>query len=285
MASNDEENQPLLTSGSVQVSSVEESFQSQNEEPPPYRSFEDKGHELEPPPYTWSHEGPLTPTPSEGSSTGNSLIPHINCRVCQTMLSVEGKMHLHVIKCNACNEATPIRPAPPGKKYVRCPCNCLLICKVTSLRIVCPRQNCKRVITLEPVQSGVNYSAYNSRNPTRRITCGHCNAQFLCVRPGDGCDKCPHCDRLSSFGPTYRKRRIQIYLFLSIIFLIVAISINVSTLLCKYDEGKKPQSEIIGFPILWAALYLISVLLFTCSLKYSCMTVSHIERPQLQYGT
>lgn len=73
----------------------------------------------------------------------------------------------------------PIRNAPPGKKYVRCPCNCLLICKSSSQRVACPRPNCKRIINLAP-------SPVTPPVPTMpgmcRVTCGHCHDTFLVSR-------------------------------------------------------------------------------------------------------
>jgi len=31
------------------------------------------------------------------------------------MIDISGKREQHVVKCGTCNEATPIRHAPPGK--------------------------------------------------------------------------------------------------------------------------------------------------------------------------
>uniref|UniRef100_A0A1B0DLH2 Phosphatidylinositol-4,5-bisphosphate 4-phosphatase n=1 Tax=Phlebotomus papatasi TaxID=29031 RepID=A0A1B0DLH2_PHLPP len=114
--------------------------------------------------------GELPPTFQAGA------VPMVTCRVCQCMIDITFKRDQHVVKCTQCSEATPIRNAPPGKKYVRCPCNCLLICKSSSQRIACPRPNCKRIINLAP--SPVT-PPVPSMPGMCRVTCGHCSDTFL----------------------------------------------------------------------------------------------------------
>ncbi|VDM19747.1 unnamed protein product [Wuchereria bancrofti] len=133
----------------------------------------------------------------------------------------------HVVKCNQCNEATPIRAAPPGKKYVRCPCNCLLLCKAASNRIACPRVNCKRVITLggsAPVGTAVR-----APTGTCRVLCAHCQEIFMFNTLNVTVAKCPHCQKISSVGRDYARNRAVFFIVCSLLFLIATLGLMIGT--------------------------------------------------------
>ncbi|MBN3279579.1 PP4P2 phosphatase, partial [Polyodon spathula] len=143
-----------------------------------------------PPPYT------AVASPEAGG------VPVINCRVCQSLINLDGKLHQHVVKCTVCNEATPIKNPPTGKKYVRCPCNCLLICKDTSRRIGCPRPHCRRIINLSPVMVIPEEQPAQPALPVQpegtRVVCGHCGNTFLWMELRfNTLAKCPHCKKIT----------------------------------------------------------------------------------------
>lgn len=62
----------------------------------------------------------------------------------------------------------PVRPPPPGKKYIRCKCNCLMICKAEARRVMCPREYwyVNRLAVMETVVSNINDAGddYNSNS-------------------------------------------------------------------------------------------------------------------------
>lgn len=211
--------------------------------------------------------GEPPPPYSPQGSPDSSSAPVISCRVCQSAISVEGKTHQHVVKCSICNEATPIKNAPVGKKYVRCPCNCLLICKVTSQRIACPRPYCKRVINLGPVHIGRDSPEPQHQPVGVRIICGHCSNTFLWTEFSDRTlARCPHCRKVSSIGRRYPRRRSLLCFMLFVVFAASTAGLMVGTW--------HPAQESKGIYVSWVLLILLLLFTLARAIYWRCLKIS-----------
>ncbi|CAC5396449.1 TMEM55 [Mytilus coruscus] len=191
---------------------------------------------------------PIAPNELPPPYTPQGGLPMINCKVCQALINIEGKTNQHVIKCTVCNEATPIKAAPPGKQYVRCPCNCLLICRSGAAKIACPRQQCKRIIHLGNPVPMVTVRAPGSA----RFVCAYCTQVFVFNQGSALLARCPYCRRVSTAGNSSVRVRAWIYLIAGLIFLGAGIGVTVGT----YELA----SETGGIYVAWIGAFISGVL-------------------------
>ncbi|XP_028259967.1 type I phosphatidylinositol 4,5-bisphosphate 4-phosphatase-A-like [Parambassis ranga] len=180
-------------------------------------------HEQRPPPYS--------PLPADGSSW-------VKCGVCPSKIYLDAQSNQHLVKCPTCTEATPVKNPPAGKKYIRCPCNCLLICKATSQRVACPRPSCKRIIDLGAAGFGSNVVSAALQPGGFRVKCGHCSQIFLWNdTTNTKRARCPHCRKVSFVGGRYPWRRFVYFFMFGLFFAVLTAIIAGSTWSEARDNG------------------------------------------------
>nr|XP_023857839.1 type I phosphatidylinositol 4,5-bisphosphate 4-phosphatase-A [Salvelinus alpinus] len=200
----------------------------------------------DPPPYS-----PLT-SPESGSA------PVISCRVCQSLISVEGKLHQHVVKCGVCNEATVANLFSVYCLHVHLGC----ISNVHFSVIVLPS---KRIINLGPVHPGP--ASPEPQPAGARVSCGHCNNTFLWTEFTDRTlARCPHCRKVSSIGQRYPRRRSLWCVLLCLLFSISTAGLVAGTWVKAQAYG--------GIYASWAMLILLVLLTLGRALYWACMPVS-----------
>lgn len=230
------------------------------EVPPPYiespgpsaPSLPTEGTAAAPPPYT--------PNTNSGSSQGSQFV---QCRVCNNVIQVALGTRSRVVKCQGCNEATPISSPPPGKKYVRCPCNCLLTCSATATRVICPRENCKRVIGVGAMN--IRPSLNNDRI---RVVCGCCARSILWPRNA-AVARCPHCRRTTYIDRSWMKRRAFVCLAIGIILFLIGIAVTGGTAIFVAQHA--------GIVVVYIGAFISGIGFFIRSAFYFAMKQSHPE--------
>ncbi|KAG9509335.1 Type 1 phosphatidylinositol 4,5-bisphosphate 4-phosphatase [Fragariocoptes setiger] len=208
-----------------------------------------------------------------GLSASGDLPSSTSCRVCGSMIDIGNKREQHVVKCDYCNEATPIREAPPGQKYIRCPCNCLLICKSRAQKISCPRPACRRVIVLFTPSSQTQQLYPSEVSPVPgmcRVTCGHCEETFLFNSLTNQLARCPHCEKKSSVGRDFARARGLIFLILTLMSLGIAIVVTIVTN-PQVRDGQK------GWIALYSFFYVLAIYFILRSLYFLSMKTSEIQ--------
>jgi len=202
--------------------------------------------------------------PPAYTPSGYGTVPTIHCKVCQALINLAGRTDSHVVKCDQCQEATPIRYAPAGKKYVRCTCNCLLVCKAGARRVICPRPTCKKVILFG--DQAVNTAQDTS---SARVICAHCQQTFLFNLTNRALARCPHCRKISGIGRSYSLNRARFFFGIATAVLLIAILVTTLT-----HTNAQIHRGVISVYVL---LYLLAVCCLLRSLYYYSIKASQLD--------
>ncbi|NWY40761.1 PP4P2 phosphatase, partial [Sylvia atricapilla] len=204
---------------------------------PPYLPDSSPRAEL-PPPYTAI------------ASPGASGVPVINCRVCQSLINLDGKLHQHVVKCTVCNEATVKRIFSTF----------LFVGGVVGVEVMSsPGQGGSLPAGVAGVQApGVRFSTFFL----------FFFLQWMELR-FNTLAKCPHCKKISSVGSALPRRRCCAYITIGMICIFIGIGLTVGT----QDFARQFHATYVS----WAVAYLLGLICLIRACYWGAIKVSYPE--------
>lgn len=168
--------------------------------------------------------GPVVSPPPYSTIDPGSL-PSVKCQVCQAIINIEENQQ-NVVKCQKCKESTPLRDAPRGMKFVRCPCSCLIVCKASARTVRCPRQNCKRETNLTGLAFDI--SVTRPAQSKNRVECVYCLGVFVTAASSSWA-VCPHCGRTSCLSEGAIRKSSLMFLMIGLLFLGTGVAVTIAT--------------------------------------------------------
>jgi len=165
-----------------------------------------------------------------------------------------------VVRCTTCNEATPLKQAPSGKRYIRCNCNCLLVCTEHATRVACPR--CRRHIRLGVQVNPVNPSAPSSA----QLRCPLCRSEFSHLYPLRGTTRCPSCDTKLHLDPKTRQKKI----FYSCWLFSALFAAGIICMICAFVQNGNSFDLEDPVAFIMFSFYAVAIIVMLVGLVLSC---------------
>ncbi|KAK6324296.1 hypothetical protein J4Q44_G00066350 [Coregonus suidteri] len=191
-----------------------------------------------PPPYT------AITSPDPGG------VPIINCRVCQSLINLDGKLHQHVVKCTVCNEATPIKKPTDWEEVSDASSN------LSPVMVIPEEQPAQPALPVQPEGT--------------RVVCGHCGNAFLWMELRfNTLAKCPHCKKISSVGSALPRRRCCAYITVGMICIFIGVGLTVGT----QDFASRYHATYVS----WAFSYLLGLICLIRACYWGAIKVSYPE--------
>lgn len=152
-----------------------------------------------------------------------AYIRNVVCEVCRTQIPFSSNQCPSTVRCFICSEETAVGIPLPGQKYVRCSCNLLILCSAEFQSVLCPRESCRKQLTLVPTPA-----AFVLNSETKSVACANCSTLNQVNTSMNKFIKCCFCGKTSALDSRYGRQYGVNLTLLGVLIFVIALIINIS---------------------------------------------------------